>query len=178
MTSPGMNDVMNGVVHPWLTPAHVLIMLGLALLIGQDWNSRVSFGCKVFGAIAACALGLTMMRWVTGVPAPVLIGIALVAGGLVALEARLPLWATGILMALAAAAIGLDSGLETGTVFQETKTLLGTWLSLMFGLFYLAHLATLAIEKKRQWLRIGLRVAGSWIVAISLLMLAFALRKP
>ena len=94
------------------------------------------------------------------------------------LEARLPSSVRAVLLAAAAVAIGLDSGADTGTPpLAIVGTLLGTWVSLALGLVNIAFYASLAAERKKKWISIGLRIAGSWIVAISLLMLAFSLRS-
>ena len=53
----------------------------------------------------------------------------------------------------------------------------GTWLALLLILLNVSHYVSLAAEKNKQWLHIAIRVAGSWILAISLLVLAFSLRK-
>ena len=173
---PGMNHFMGGVLHPVTTPAHVLILLGLGISLGQHLPLRLRQSLLVFAPLAAVALALTTAFPFT-MPQPVLIGIALCAGAVVALGRPLPPFARGALFAAGALAMGLDSGVETGGVAVVIKTLLGTWLGLLAYLFSIAYYASLAVERKKQWLNIGLRVVGSWIVAISLLMLAFALRK-
>jgi hydrogenase/urease accessory protein HupE len=172
----GASDFMAGVLHPVTTPAHVLILLGLGLALGQHVPLKLRMPLLVFAPVAALALALTPCFTFT-VPQPVLIGIALIAGAVVALGKQLPTFARGALFAAAALAMGLDSGVETGGVGVVVRTLLGTFAGLVIGLISIAFYASLAAEQKRKWLHIGLRVMGSWIVAISLLMLAFALRK-
>jgi len=177
MTAPGMGDFISGVLHPWMTPTHLLILIALGLWLGQHVPLRVGLPLKLFVPVSAVALALTTRHWMAAVPPPVLIAIALVAGAIVALEVRLPNYAAAVLLAVAAAAIGLDSGLETGTPFAVFKTLLGTWVSLGIGLVNVGYYVSLATERKKKWISIGVRVAGSWIVAVSLMMLAFAWRK-
>ena len=80
-----------------------------------------------------------------------------------------------ILFAAGAIAIGLDSGPETGSIAIVLKTLFGTWLIIVFIVFDIAYYASFAARKK--WSKVGLRIIGSWIIAISLLVLAFALKK-
>jgi urease accessory protein len=177
MTAPGMGDFISGLLHPWMTPTHVLILLSLGLWLGQHLPLRVGLPLKVFIPGAALGLALSTVHWFTFVPPPVLVAISLVAGTVVALKARLSGPSAAVLLAVAALAIGLDSGVETGTGFTVFKTLLGTWVSLGIGLLNLGYYVSLASDRKKKWISIGIRVAGSWIVAISLLMLAFALRK-
>ena len=50
-------------------------------------------------------------------------------------------------------------------------------LGLVFAVFVLAALAAaLVVRLRADWTRIAVRVAGSWIAASGLLMLAWALR--
>lgn len=172
-----MNDFMTGALHPLLTPAHVLILLALGLCLGQHPPLRLRMPLSVFASCSAIGLALTATRWFPGVHPAALAGIALGAGALAACEKELPSSARGALFGVGALAIGSDSGVETGGAAVIVKTLLGTWLGLLIYLMNLAYYASLAAEQKKKWLRIGLRVAGSWIVAISLLVLAFALHK-
>ncbi len=77
---------------------------------------------------------------------------------------------------IAGLALGLDSGPGPGVAaWPAGKTLFATWVSLFVWAvnvaFYSARLPAL------QWVQTGVRVVGSWIVAIAFLMLAFALRR-
>jgi urease accessory protein len=175
-TMPGAGDLVNGALHPVSVPAHVLILLGLGLALGQ----QVPFGpgrtLLVFAPCAAVALGLTTQFTFT-VPQPALIGVALCAGTVVAMGRQIPFIAWAILVAAGAVCMGLDSGVEDGSGATEIRMLCGTLAGVVVFLFTTAFYTSMAMEQKRKWLHIALRVAGSWIVAISLLMLAFALRK-
>jgi urease accessory protein len=177
MTAPGMGDFISGVLHPWMTPTHLLILLALGLGLGQHVPLRIGMPLKVFVPLAALALALTITGWITVVPPPILIAIALAAAVVVVLEVRLPVIANALLLAAAAFAIGSDSGVEKGTPFTVFKTLLGTWVSLSIGLVNIGYYVSLAAERKKQWISIGIRVVASWILAVALLMLAFSLRQ-
>lgn len=59
--------------------------------------------------------------------------------------------------------------------FSVFKTLAGTWISLTVLLADIANYASFCTKK--HWLKVGIRVIGSWIIAVALLMLAFSLRK-
>lgn len=100
---------------------------------------------------------------------------ALVIAIIVALDLPLTLRTCSPLFALGALAIGCDSGLESGSLANALTTLLGTWVGLFLILVDVALYVSLLM--KRKWAQIGVRVLASWIIAISLLVLAFALRK-
>lgn len=173
----GANDVLGGALHPFVTPAHVLVLLGVGLLIGQRLKRHFDLLTMGFAPAAAIALASTAWHWIGGVPVPAFVVLALVVGGLVALDRDLPPVAAGALVVAAAFAIGFDSGLEPGSTNSTARTLIGTWIGLCVGLANIAYYVSLAAESGRKWLAIAIRVAGSWLAAISLLMLAFSLRK-
>ncbi len=175
LTVEGVGDVANGALHPWMSPAHLLVMVGLGLLLGQQVPLDLKTPMRVFAPVSALALLFTLAGNVSGVYQPVLIGIALVAAILVGLEIKLPRLAGGALCVAAACAVGLDSAVDTGSTLSVLKTLAGTWLSLNIAVFYIAVCASNAVEY--HWSRVGIRVLGSWIIAIALMVLAFSLRK-
>lgn len=177
MTVQGMSSFMTGALHPLMTPPHVIILLALGLAVGQHVPLRLGKPLQVFAACSAIGLALTATGRIAGVHPAILSGIAFALGGLVALGKELPTVVRATLIGAGALAIGLDSGMETGGAMAIFGTLAGTWIGLLVYLVNFAFYTSLAAEKKQQWLQIAIRVAGSWILAISLLMLAFALRK-
>jgi urease accessory protein len=170
----GVGDFFGGVLHPLTTPTHLLVLLGLGLLAGQRSPLNLKVPLAVFIPVSAIALLLTTTGVAKSIYPPVLIGIALVAGVLVALEKPLPAIATGAIFAFAALALGLDSAVETGSAISIAKTLLGTWLGLILAVADIAYY--LSFFTKQKWQQTGIRVAGSWITAASFMILAFALR--
>ncbi|EDY20631.1 hypothetical protein CfE428DRAFT_1828 [Chthoniobacter flavus Ellin428] len=177
MTVQGMSSFMTGALHPLLTPSHVIILLALGLAVGQHIPLRLGAPLKVFAGCSAIGLALTTTGRIAGVHPGILSGIAFAIGGIVAFGKKLPFAVPAILLGAGALAIGLDSGVEKGAAWTVFGTLSGTWVGLLVYLVNFAFYTSLAAEKKQQWLQIGIRVAGSWILAISVLMLAFALRK-
>jgi urease accessory protein len=171
----GVGDVLNGLLHPLTTPSHLLILLGLGLLAGQQSPPNLKTPMLAFLPLAAAALLLTTTGAITTVYQPVLIGIALCTGVLVALEAPLSRLACMALFGAAAVAIGLDSAVETGSTVAVLKRLFGTWVSLGLVVFNLAYYVSL--WTKQKWQKVGIQVTGSWLIAISFLVLAFSLRK-
>jgi len=172
----GMGDFISGLFHPLTTPSHVLIIVGLGLLAGRR---RRSLGLKapmaVFIALSGVALMVATMSRVKSMHPALLLGIALCAGVLLALDKNPPLLPFCALFAAAALAMGLDSAAEPGSAGTVVKTLLGNWISLVVLIYDIAIYVSLGGEAK--WLKVALRIAGSWIIAISLLVLAFSLRR-
>lgn len=175
MTVEGAGEFGNGALHPVMTPAHLLILIGLGLLLGQRVPLDLKLPLRVFGPVSLIALALTAAPWVGGIQPPVLSAIAMGIAILVALGKPLPRVVSALVCVAAAIGIGLDSGVETGTGWQIAKTLAGTWLAMNAIVCYLAICASHGAGK--PWARTGIRVIGSWIVAIAVLLLAFSLRK-
>ena len=171
----GVGDFLGGVLHPVTTPLHLLLLLGLGLLAGQHAPLNLKIPLATFIPVCALALVFTMTGMVKTVYPPVLIGLTLVVGLLVALEKPLPAVVTGTLFGLAALALGLDSTVENGRVISIARTLLGTWLGLTLALIDIAYY--LSFFTRQKWQQVGIRVAGSWITAASFMILAFALRR-
>jgi hydrogenase/urease accessory protein HupE len=171
----GIGDFLAGLVHPLTTPSHILVLLALGLLLGQQSPLKLKWPMLVFVSASALALVLTTAGFIAKVYPPVLLAIALCAATFVALEKSLPPLASHVLFAVAAMAIGLDSRVESTSTATVIKTLTGTWISLAVLLADIAIYASFCTKK--NWMKVGVRVAGSWIIAITLMVLAFALRK-
>ncbi len=176
-TAAGMNRFTGGALHPLTMPLHVLVMLGLGLLLGQHAPLRLARPLGVFASAAAAALALTATGWLTAMHPAALAGIAFACGAIAAFGRRIPAAAAFALITAGAFAVGLDSAVEGGSPGEVTATLAGTWCALVLLLVNVAFYVSLAAAAERKWLHVALRVAGSWITAIALLLLAFALRK-
>jgi len=175
MTFRGGDEVVGGALHPFTTPSHVLVLLALGLLLGQRVPLELKRPWVSFAIASALALAYSATGRIAGVHPAVLMALALLISALVGLAWKLPRVTYLILCSMAAIGIGLDSGPESTSAFATIKALFGTWaaMNLFFG--YVALCASNGSEK--PWARIAIRIAGSWIVAISLLMIAFSLRK-
>lgn len=169
----GWSDLANGAIHPLVNPAQMLVVAGLALLLGAQVPLRVKRPLVVFASTAAIALGLTPAGISGEVWQPVLCAIALCLGGVVALGRPVPPLLVDGFCLIAAVALGLDSGVETAGWVAVLKTLVGTLFGLILLTFYTALASSNATGK--PWAVAGVRILGSWIVAISLMVLAFSL---
>src|SRR5206468_2134050 len=104
----GIGTFYNGVLHPVLVPAHLLLVVGLGLLLGQHAPRLSRYGWFAF--VAAFGIGLAagqMLGW--SVPQAVLLALALIAGLLVALERACGAAIVAALATAAGVGIGLDS---------------------------------------------------------------------
>lgn len=173
---PGLGEFASGFLHPFFTPPHLLALLALGLLLGQRQPLCLKAPAVTFVVFAAAGLLLTLSGVFTGVYLPVLIALSLCAGALVVVAWPLPPWLLMAACAAVALAVSLDSGVDAGTRGADAaKILFATWASLV--LFVVNAAFYISLLPKLQWVQTGIRVAGSWIVAIALLMLAFAFRR-
>jgi len=175
MAVEGAGQLGNGALHPLMTPTHVMILLALGLLLGQQVPLDLGKRIRVFAPLSAAALLFTASGMIKEIHPPVLTGFALCVAILVAFAKKLPRFIPEALCALAAIGIGFDSAVETGTLGEVLKTLTGTWLTVNALVLYIAICASNGADK--QWARAGIRVLGSWIVAIAFMVLALELRK-
>lgn len=175
-TFRGLGEFGSGFLHPLTTPVHILVILGVGLMLGQHLPLRLGRALAAFAVFAAIGLLATRFIPVYGLPSPVLIGVGLGASILVVSGWPPSFFVRILVCALAGMALGLDSGVDPGTSkLAAAKILFATWASLALCVVNVAFYVSLL--PPHQWIRTGVRVAGSWIVAVALLMLAFALRR-
>jgi hydrogenase/urease accessory protein HupE len=98
------------------------------------------------------------------------ISCLLIAGVLVAADQKLPLW----LVFGLASIIGMVCGFFNGTAMNQAGGGFRALLGIASGVFVIAALISAGIVSlKKAWMRIAVRVSGSWIAAIGLLMLGW-----
>jgi hydrogenase/urease accessory protein HupE len=171
LVSTDLGPFYDGVAHPLVSPQDALAILGLTILAafaGPAAGRRLLVALVLaWGLGTSLAFGFVEHVW----DWPVATAAALVLLGVVALLAiRLP---SRVLVVLAIL-IGLAHGAMNGTAARAAS---GPWLSvigIVVGVFVLGTLAS----GLGQWMAgrpaaIALRVAGSWIAAIGLLMIGW-----
>ena len=96
-----------------------------------------------------------------------------VLGLLVALDAKLPAWGVATLGGL----FGLLHGLFNGAALREADAGMLNVLGIVTTVFMLLLLVSAAVVSLRPaWTRVAVRVAGSWVVAVGLLMFGWMFR--
>jgi urease accessory protein len=167
----GIGDFYAGALHPLTSLEHVLPFLAFGILAGQQGQKAE----RVLAAFCLALLaGAALSLWIPGNPWVSVANLAssVAFGALVALARPLP----GMLFYAIAIGFGLTHGFANGEGMAE-----GGKPYLFFPGVALAGLVVTAygfittdwlLRRKIGWVRIALRVAGSWIAAIGILVLA------
>ena len=162
-----MTPFVVGLLHPLLVPTHLMAVLALTLLIGQqNWGYGVP---AIYAAAVLVGLGAIAMAYVPTRAEQGLLASAASAGALVALARPLPRAMGWLVAAASGLALALDSPPEAIALQDANLTLLGTAISAIVVLVFLLLMIS---RLHRAWQGIGTRIVGSWIAASAILVLA------
>jgi hydrogenase/urease accessory protein HupE len=172
LVTTGLGPVYDGLVHLAVTPEDLVPAIALAALAGLQGSAH---GRRVLFTLPAAWLlgGLLGLSLHGGTSTLATTASFVLLGALVATDTRLPLMATTALAVL----LGLLHGGLNGSVMARPGLGALSLLGIAAGVFILAALVTsLVVPLRAAWARVAVRVVGSWIVAVGLLQLAWALR--
>ncbi len=173
LVTTGLGPLYDGFLHFALAPEDLVPVLAMALLAGLR---GVTHGRRaLFVLPAAWLLGGVIGLTVHGGVSPIWTALSFVLlGGLVASDARLPLGATTLLAAL----LGLGHGYLNGSALAQPGLGAVGLLGIVAAVFTLVALAaSFVVPLRAVWARVVVRVAGSWIAAIGLLLIGWAIRS-
>ncbi len=170
----GIGNFYNGLLHPVLIPAHLLLLLAVGLFIGQQGPKKVEVALASF-ALATIA-GLTLAWFSIGAQAEFLVlALSTAIGLLIAIALGINRLVAAILVGLAGFSLGIDSAQETLSGQEKLVSLFGSGIAIYFLALY--PMALVDYFNKKAWQKIGVRILGSWVAASSLLVLALAISK-
>jgi len=174
LMNTGLGPFSDGLTHLIATPEDLLPVIALALLAGlrgPRFGRAVLFALPVAWLVGSAA-GLLLVPPITLPVAETIVTIGL--GVLLATERPLPLiWVAGL-----AVLLGLFHGILNGSELPKTSSAGQiSAAGVAIALFVAVSLsAGQAASMRVPWARVAVRVAGSWIAAIGLLMLGWAVR--
>jgi urease accessory protein len=174
LVSTGVGPFFDGAAHFFLSFDEVLPALALSLYAGLRgpragrWLIATMPSAWLAGGLVGFALpGRTSPPLATA-------AVLLLPGVLLAWDRE----ASVLVVAGAAAALGLAAGFWSGSAMASSGAGFVGVLGSAVAAFFLATLAAaLATKLSAGWPRIAIRVAGSWISALGLLALGWTLRK-
>jgi len=173
----GIGFLFNGMLHPFLIPAHVLVIVALGFWIGQlqPIKHRVSILLYLFSLIAGLTLSafdlMPEYNWsLILLVLTVIIGISTFIGISTWVANSVPVAVTSLICIIVALVIGLDSQVEDLTGSTRIISLVGNGVgSYLMLLYAIAISETMSVKR---WQQIGIRVLTSWLSASALMVLA------
>lgn len=173
---PGVAGFYWGLLHPFTLAPQLLALLAVGLAIQQ----RLPAGQELLASYAVASVaGICVAAggWFGSNAEPLLLAMAIVIGLLVASALplhRAILWLLGVLVGFPSGYVSLP---DPGPVWAMASSAGGAIVGACLLLILLAGgLQALQQKVTWGWLSIAVRIAGSWITAISLLLGALMLR--
>ncbi len=172
LVSTGLGPFYDGVYHLALSPDILVPVVAIALLVGL--KGPIHSRWALFVLTAAWLLG-AMFSFPARDSSPTVLAAILftLLGGLVAGDAPLPPIVTTILAAASGVVLGAFNGVAMSQSGLTAIPLLGT-ATVVFVVVAIG--ASEVISLRAAWMRIAVRVAGSWIAATGLLLFGWSLR--
>lgn len=173
LTDTGLGPIYDGVAHLLLSFDDLLPVIALALLAGLN-GARAGRLVLFVLPVAWLAGGIAGVLDAGATLPPIVTAMSLLAlGVLTAASAKL----RPPLVVVLAIALGLIHGLLNGAAIaaagREASGLIGTAAAISI---VVALAAALVVSLRKPWTRIVVRVTGSWIAAVGLLLLGWSLR--
>ena len=164
----GVGDFYAGMLHPVVTIETVLPLIAFSLLAGQQRRETAAYLLATFPA--ALIVGALLA---TRGNAPAYLGVIQLTltagfGVLVALGRRVPSWLLNALGTVLAICVGWGNSSEVFGQVSRFRFIAGL---AVVGLLLLVYGNGLVRNLKREWTQIAVRVVGSWIAAVSILVL-------
>lgn len=166
-----VGDFYWGFLHPITSLESILPLIALGLLAGQQGagKARWVIGLFAVGIVAGPLLALSMgspelASWIN-------LGSFIVLGVLLALGRS---WPVGLLSGLSLL-FGLTQGWSNAAEMSQATARFLYATGMIAGAYLVVLLlaaAAVNVQKSPEWQRIAVRIAGSWVAAIGLMVIA------
>jgi urease accessory protein len=170
LVSTGAGPFYDGTAHFFLTFEEILPVIALSLFAGLRgprygrWMIAVLPLCWIVGGILGISKSVPLPAFITGF-------VLLITGALLAIDWKLSLKIVIGITALFSLLLGFLNGIgmPDGSILE----IIGSSTA---ALIVAVLCAALAVALNHGWTRIALRVAGSWVTALGLLVLGWSLK--
>jgi hydrogenase/urease accessory protein HupE len=173
LVTTGLGPVYDGISHVLMSPDDLVPIVAMALLAGLNGPAA---GRRALFAFTGAWLAGGIAGYLSGhavIPGSTTALSFLLIGGLTAADRRL----SPSTVAALAVGIGLLHGWLNGAGIAEAQNDPLGLAGIVSALFVLVAIASaFVVSLRADWMRIAVRVAGSWVAAIGLLMFGWSLR--
>ncbi len=173
LMTTGLGPFYDGMTHLAMSPDDLLGVLAIAMLsglVGKQHGRAVLFSLTMawlFGGLCGLQIDSEVSLPIANTLSFLMVGV------LVAADRKLPL----ALVSGLAIALGLLHGILNGTAMAQAGGGFLALLGIATAVFVIvAIVAGFVVSLQKAWTRVMVRVAGSWIAAIGLLMLGWTFR--
>jgi len=171
LVTTGLGTVYDGIGHLVMTPEDLIPALAIAFFAGL--RGAAPGRRALFILPLAWFVGGLLGVIIEGLPTLPVAGISFfILGVLVAADLNLSQkWFTAIVVA-----VGFVHGVLNGVALKEGAGILGL-IGIMATLFVIvAIVSAFIVSLKKPWTKIVVRVAGSWVAAMGMLMFGWLMR--
>jgi len=161
-----------GLLHPLVTPSHLLVLLSMSLLLGQ----QAKYGLAWLSYLFAFVLGLIANRVLTldWQVEQTLLLIALVISLIALLKRNIPTLVLSSLTIISALLLGFDSTPIVLFGLATQKIIIWQAGAIITSSVFLIIMTLLADYSRTLLQGIPLQVAASWIATVALLILTLS----
>lgn len=164
----GTSPFFNGLLHPLLDPAHLICLIAIGLLLGQQHPNRnlaalLSYPVVILIGLIAGGFPVTLKLEMAILVSATVIGL------LITLSPRLPVAWCAIAAACTGLLISFDSAQQAQAGLDKLSAVLGVGLGLVTVPLIVMEFAD--YFRVKAWQRISIRILGSWIAASAFLVL-------
>lgn len=173
LVTTGLGPLYDGAMHLLLSPGDLLGLIAASLLAGLH-GARAGRLTVIALPVAWFAASLVGLNLPVTIVLPWLNVLSFVIlGVLVAVNPRLPTTAVASMAGLYGALHGLFNGSALASIGSGPLTIIGISIMVfIIGLLCSAWIVTL----RAAWTRIAVRVAGSWVAAVGMLMFGWLVK--
>ena len=173
LVTSGLGPIYDGIAHVLVSPEDLIPVIAVALLAGQN-GPRASRVALL--AITVSWLALGVVGWWATAPMTLALlapGLFVCLGALIAVERPLSLTAIAILAVVVGSLHGVLNGSDLARDARDPVALVGIVATVSM---LMTVSSARVVVLTAAWSRVAVRVAGSWIAAIGMLMGGWALR--
>lgn len=173
LVTTGLGPVYDGISHVFMSPDDLVPIIALSLLAGL--NGSAAARSALFALTGAWLVGgiLGFVSAAPLLPAASATASFLLLGSLTAMDRPLSARVVGALAVMVGLLHGGLNGVSLAQAQREGVGLAGIASA---AFVVVAITSALVVSLRIPWARIVVRVAGSWVAAIGLLMLGWSLR--